>query len=148
MNQQMKILKEITRIADSDAFHERAENLGDIASKAFGTRHRSQMTNLENIANSTLKVTDVLDYIKKQVARADKNKMWRKDNFGTKLKKYIEESLRKRREEICTILENVEEDSVEGQRIYLNLIRQFVGQLAVHYEYRVVIGDETDDLDS
>ena len=148
MNQQMKILKEITRIADSDGFHERAETLGDIAAKAFDSRHRSQMTNLENIANSTLKVTDVLDYIKKQVSRADKNQMWRKDNFGTKLKKHIEESLRKRREDICKILENVEEDSVEGQRIYLNLIRQFVGQLVVHYEYRVAIGDETDDRDS
>lgn len=148
MNQQMKILKEITRIADSDAFHERAEAFGNIASEAFGSRHRNQMTNLENIANSTLKVTDVLDYIKKQVARADKNKMWRKDNFGTQLKKYIEESLRKRREEICTILGNVEEGSVEGQRIHLNLIRQFVGQLVVHYEYRIAIGDEMDDNDS
>ena len=72
MNQQMKILKEITRVADSDSFHERAEMLGNIASEAFGSRHRNQMTNLESIANSTLKVTDVLDYIKKQVARAKK----------------------------------------------------------------------------
>ena len=74
--------------------------------------------------------------------------MWRKDNFGTQLKKYIEDSLRKRREEICTILGNIEEDSIEGQRIHLNLIRQFVGQLVVHYEYQVAIGDEMDDNDS
>lgn len=148
MNQQMKILKEITRVADSDAFHKRAKEFGNVASEAFDSRHRNQMTNLENIANSTLKVTDVLDYIKKRVARSNKNKMWRKDNFGTELKKYIENSLRKQREEICKILQNVEEDSVEGQRIYLNLIRQFVGQLVVHYEYQVVIGDETDDSNS
>ena len=144
MNQQMKILKEIAQIADSDDFFRRAKQLGEIASRTFRPRHRSQMTNLENIANSTLKVTDVLDYIKKQVARAE---MWRRDNFGTELKKYIEQSLRKRREEICSRIEGVEENSVEGQRIYLNLIREFVRQLVVHCEYRVTIGDEHDASD-
>lgn len=139
MNQQMKILKEIAQTADSDAFCGRAKELGEIASRTFGSRHRSQMTNLENIANSTLKVTDVLDYIKKQVARAEKNKTWRRDNFGTELKNYIENSLRKRREEICSRIEGVGENSVEGQRIYLNLIREFVRQLVVHCEYRVTI---------
>ncbi len=144
MNQQMKILKEIAQTADRNDFYSRAKQLGKIASKAFAG-HRSQMTNLENIANSTLKVTDVLDYIKKQVA---KNKMWRRYNFGTELKKYIENSLRKRREEICSRIEGVEENSFEGQRIYLNLIREFVRQLVVHYEYREPIGDEHNDGDN
>ncbi len=140
MNQQMKILKEIAQVADNDDFYNRAKRLGEIASRAFdGSRHRSQLTNLENIANSTLKVTDVLDYIKKQIARLD---MWRKDNFGDKLKKYIEQSLRKRREEICGRLK-IEENSSEGQKIYLNLIREFVRQLVVHYEYRVTVSGGT-----
>lgn len=148
MNQQMKILKEIAQIVDSDDFYTRAKEFGEIASGAFGSRHRNQMTDLENIANSTLKVTDVLDYIKKQVARSEKRKVWRKDNFGIQLKDFIEENLRSQRGKICAILENVEENSVEGQRIYLNLIREFVHQLVVHYEYRVAVGGEPDGGDN
>lgn len=148
MNQQMKILKEIAQIADSDSFYGRAEELGEDASKAFGSRHRSQMTSLENIANSTLKVTDVLDYIKKQVARADKNKRWRKDHFGARLKQYIEQDLRKQREEVCKVLEDVEGSSIEGQRIYLHLIREFVRQFVVHYEYQTAIEGECHAIDN
>lgn len=148
MNQQMKILKEIAQTAGRDDFYNLAKELGEIASGAFGPSHRSQMTNLENIANSTLKVTDVLDYIKKRVARSERNKRWQKDNFGPRLKDYIEENLCDRRQEICTILEGVDENSVEGQRIYLNLIREFVSQLVVHYEYRTASGDEPDESDS
>ena len=78
---------------------------------------------------------------RKQVARSDKNETWRKNNFGTKLKKYIEQNLRERRKRV----KGVEEHSAEGQRVYLNLVREFVRQLVVHYEYRVTVGDESDD---
>ena len=142
MNQQMKILKEIAQIADSDIGN-KAKELGEVASGAF-SRHRNQMTNLENIANSTLKVTDVLDYIKKQVARANKNETWRQNNFGERVKEYIEQDLRTQRRDICERLEGIEETSLDGQRIYLDLIREFVSQLVVHYEYRVAIRGESD----
>ena len=148
MNQQMKILKEIAQVADLDSFGNKAKELGEVASGAFGSRHRNQMTNLESIANSTLKVTDVLDYIKKQVARANKNETWRKNNFGELVKEYIEENLRTQRGEICGKLEGIEETSLDGQRIYLDLIREFVRQLVVHYEYRVTIGGERDGTDN
>ena len=148
MNQQMKIIKEIAQVADNDDFYNRAKEFGEIASSAFGSRHRNQMTNLENIANSTLKVTDVLDYIKKQVARADKNKTWRKNNFGTLVKKHIEQNLRTQRDEICGRLEGIEEKPLDRQRIYLDLIREFVHQLVVHYEYQVTIGGEHDGIDN
>lgn len=144
MNQQMKILKEIALVADHDDFHNRAKKFGEVASTAFGSQHRSQMTNLENIANSTLKVTDVLDYIKKQVARSDNDKMWLKDRFGMELKNYIEQSLHALRGKICKKLDSVEENTSEGQRIYLNLTREFVSQLVVHYEYQVTVGGERD----
>ena len=107
MNQRMKIVKEVAQVADRDDFYARAKKLGEIASRAFGERHRSQMTSLENIANSTLKVTDVLDFIKKQFAKAKPNEGWRKEDFGDEVKRYIEQSLRKRREEICHVLEGV-----------------------------------------
>ncbi len=141
MNQEMKIIKEVAQVADRGDFYTRAKTLGEIASRAFGERHRSQMTGLENIANSTLKVTDVLDFIKKQFAKSKHNEGWRKEDFGIELKKYIEQSLRKRREEICHVLENVEEESVDRQRIYLRLIREFVRQLVIHYEYQTSGGE-------
>ena len=144
MNQQMKILKEIAQIADSNDFYTSAQKFGEVASKAFGSRHRNQLTNLENIANSTFKVTDVLNYIKKQVARAERNKTWRNTSFGVDLKKNIEETLHVRRSRVCQIL-GIQENSVDGQRIYLELTREFVRQLVVHYEYRVTVGDEPDD---
>lgn len=147
MNQRMKIVKEVAQVADRDDFYARAKKLGEIASRAFGERHRSQMTSLENIANSTLKVTDVLDFIKKQFAKAKPNEGWRKEDFSDELKRYIEQSLRKRREEICHVLEGVEEESIEGQRIYLSLIREFVRQLVIHYEYRTS-GGESDGGDN
>ena len=147
MNQRMKILKGIAEVADRDDFYAKAKELGETASMAFGEKHRSQMTSLENIANSTLKVTDVLDFIKKQFAKSDANTRWRKDDFGVELKRYIEQSLRARRREICRSLEGVEETSIEGQRIYLNLIREFVRQLVIHYEYRTS-GGEPDDNDN
>ena len=147
MNQRMKIVKEVAQVADRDDFYARAKKLGEIASRAFGERHRSQMTSLENIANSTLKVTDVLDFIKKQFAKAKPNEHWRKEDFGDELKRHIEQNLRKRREEICHVLEGVEEESIEGQRIYLSLIREFVRQLVIHYEYRTS-GGESDGGDN
>ena len=148
MNKQMKILKEIAQDTGHEDFYNKAKKFGNAAAKVFGSRHRSQMTNLENIANSTLKVTDILDYIKKQVARSDKDEMWRKGNFGIKLKNYIEQSLRARRQEICGKLESVEENSSEGQRIYLSLVREFVSQLVVHYEYQATVGGEHDGSDN
>lgn len=142
MNQQMKILKEIARIADGDDFYNQAKAFGKTASKAFDSGTRRQMKNLENISNSSLKVTDVLDYVKKQVAKAEKPKTWWVDDFGIKLKDFIENDLRDFRGRVCAILEGVEEDSAEGQRIYLNLIREFVRQLVVHYEYCLANGGE------
>ena len=148
MNQQMKILREVAQIVDTNDFYNRAKEFGEKASDAFGSRHRNQMTNLENIANSTLKVTDVLDYIKKQVARSNKNETWRKHNFGKRVKEHIEQNLCTQRRDICRELEGIEETSLEGQRIYLNLIREFVRQLVVHYEYWVATGGECDGIDN
>ena len=65
------------------------------------------MTSLENIAESTMKSTDVFDFIKKQIARHDE---WRKSfkdhkdanqGFGERLKTYLEKSLPPKITTIC-----------------------------------------------
>src|SRR5205807_2222165 len=102
--------------------------------------HRSQMTGLENIAESALKVSDILDYIKRQTARF---LYWRQSSpgekpsdeaFGERLKNYIEGELARKRNAICnnkvlSIGEETDEDKRLRRYIYLLLIRQFIRQM-------------------
>ncbi len=147
MNKDMQIIREVSATAESDAFYGKAEKLGQHAAQALKASHRSQLTGLENIAESTLKTTDILDYIKKQTARFS---YWRQgfpqaenpnEGFGESLKKYLEQDLRTRRDTICNarlkIGDKTDEDKQHRRRVYLLLMRQFIRQMVVEYEYRV-----------
>jgi hypothetical protein len=130
----------------AELFYDKSQELGILAAQSFGgergkelqqQRHRAQMTGLENIAETTWKATDVLDYIKKQIARQAE---WRNKGFGENLKSYIEKNLKADVDTICTsvgIDNKTEEDRRERQQIYLLLIRQFIRQIVVQYEYHV-----------
>ena len=67
MNPEMKIIREVSIQAED--FYDDAVKLGDHAAFALKATHRSQMTSLENIAESTFKTSDIFDYIKKQTSR-------------------------------------------------------------------------------
>ncbi len=67
MKQEMQIILEVNDQAE--LFYEDAIQIGDHAAYALKARHRSQMTGLENVAESALKASDVLDYVKRQTAR-------------------------------------------------------------------------------
>jgi hypothetical protein len=148
MNSEMKIIREVNIQAED--FYDDAVALGDLAAVMLKEKHRSQMTSLENIAESTLKTSDVFDYIKKQTARFP---YWRQSapgqnnsgGFGERLRTYLENDLKKRLENICgpqrlNIGNAAGEDMQERRRIYLLLIRQFIRQLVVEYEYQVSLG--------
>lgn len=139
MNRTIKIIREVNDQAEN--FYRDAVGLGDHAADALGKARRAQMTSLENIAESALKRTDVFDFIKKQIARHDD---WRKpfkdtkQGFGERLQAFLEEKLPPR----ITIIQNslgtddtVDKDQ-EHKEIYLMLIRQFIRQVVVQYEYR------------
>src|SRR5579863_6092337 len=66
---QLKRLREISNQAE--LIYSDSVKLGNHAAHVFGGRsdHRSQMTGLEAIVNSTFKTSDVFDYVKKQTAR-------------------------------------------------------------------------------
>ncbi len=135
---EMKIIREVNIQAES--FYEEAKNLGDYAAASFGEKHRSQITGLENIAESALKTSDVFDYIKRQTARHDH---WRQDNFGKNLIEKLESDLATRQKVISAglkISERTDEGRQERRRIHLLLIRQFVRQMAVQYEFQVSFG--------
>lgn len=149
MNKSTMIIKRVNEEAEN--FYERSQKLGDIAAHTFKepqgkdrqSRHRSQLTGLENIAETTMKSSDVLDYIKKQIARqpgwtqpyGEKN-----ERFGESLKSYIEKDLKDamgRVSKDVKIGDVTIEDKRERQHIYLLLIRQFIRQVVVQYEYAV-----------
>jgi hypothetical protein len=162
MRTEMQIKLEVSDQAEN--FYQDAVQLGDHAAFALKARHRSQMTGLENVAESTLKSSDVLDYIKRQTARFP---YWRQNfpkdlsnqttnerskqseesdpsnkGFGERLKQYLEEDLVKKRNVICSekhlnISDKTDEDRQLRRRIYLLLIRQFLRQMVAQYEYRV-----------
>ena len=146
MNPEMKIMREVSDQAEN--FYDDAIGLGDHAANALEARHRSQMTELENIADSALKRSDIFDYIKKQSARFP---YWRKAfaeyrgdpkiGFGERLKNYLEKDMAQKLATICdpdhlNIGDSSNEDKQKRRRIYLMLIRQFIHQMVAEYEYQ------------
>lgn len=129
MNQKIKIVREVALRADG--FYESAKNLGQKAEQALGPKKRSQITGLESLANSALKVSDVLDFIKARTAR---QKEWREQQLGPEMLKFIEQDLRRQRDGICASL-SIAKDTLEAQEVYLLLIREFVRQVAAQYEF-------------
>ena len=134
MSRQMQIVRAVALAADG--FYEDAKKFGETAVDCFTGGRRSQITGLESLANSSIKVSDVLDYIKKQVGKdSDKSEKqtWRKNDFGKKLLEYLEVNLRR---QLGTLsLSPPSTDKAEQQRVYLMMIREFVRQLSAHYEY-------------
>lgn len=146
MNRETQIIREVS--IEAEDFYDAAVALGDHAAEALTARHRSQMTGLEGIAESTFKTSDIFDYIKKQTARFSH---WQKPfsgqknapvGFGERLKTYLEIDLEKRLQEVCgperlNVAENSYSGKQERRHVYLLLIRQFIRSMVVEYEYRV-----------
>lgn len=151
MNREMQIIREVN--IEAENFYKDAIEIGDHAAHVLTRAHRSQMTGLENIADTALKISDILDYIKRQTTRFS---YWQKSfpkpgqpttSFGERLKDYLEEKLLERRDELCNskrldISDNTYEDKYLRQHVYLLLIRQFIHQMVVQYEYRVTFPED------
>jgi hypothetical protein len=145
MNEKMQIIREVN--IEAENFYKDAVMLGDHAAYALRWTHRSQMTGLENIADTALKTSDIFDYIKRQTTRLP---YWQKSfpkeghpntGFGERLKDYLEKDLKERRNTLCNqrlgIGDTTYEDKLKRLQVYLMLIRQFIRQMVVQYEYRV-----------
>ncbi len=145
---EMQVIREVN--IQAEVMYENAVQLGDHAAYVLGEKHRSQMTSLESIAESALKTSDILDYVKKQTARFD---YWRRgygeiqESLGSRLKEYLEVDVAKKRDSICgknrlNIENKTDEQKQERRRIYLLLMRQFIRQMVVQYEYQASFGAE------
>ncbi|HEY6542960.1 MAG TPA: hypothetical protein VIZ18_18605 [Ktedonobacteraceae bacterium] len=152
MNREMKIIYEVSNQAEN--YYKDAIDLGDHAAHVLKATHRSQMTSLENIAESTFKTSDVFDFIKKQTARFSYWRQSMPENtsstenkkanqpFGPRLKDFLEQDLKKAAEDLCDparldIGKTSDKDLQERRRIHLLLIRQFIRQMVAQYEFRV-----------
>ncbi|SRR5579885_3606531 len=143
-NNEMKVIREVD--IQAEICYSDAVELGEHAAHVIGNRHRSQMTGLENVAESTFKTSDVFDYIKRQTARLSN---WRQPSpeeknsgagFGERLKTYLEKGLEGNLKiiyEHLNIGDVTDEDRQERRRIHLLLMRQFIRHMVIHYEYRV-----------
>lgn len=154
MKKRVELIIRVNKEAGSEEFYQESQHLGTLAALSFReerdkSRHRAQMTGLENIAETTLKATDVLDYIKKQTARP---RGWqiqvgeKRERFGESLKTYIESGLEPYLERVCSggfITTTTEEGKQERRNAYLELIRQLIRQIVVQYEYQVTLQEET-----
>jgi len=159
----MRIIREVNDQAER--FYPTAEKLGKLAATMLRKDHRSQMTSLENIAETTLKSSDVYDYIKKQMARPNFDG-WRRipssppspprqqpvpsqagavpiqnqpanKSFGQSLLDELN-GLKDRSGDICSQLgfgTETDEDKYERQQVFLKLIRQLIRQVVVQYEF-------------
>jgi hypothetical protein len=145
MNKQMQIIREVN--VEAEEFYQQAVDLGMHAANVLSKGHRSQMTGLENIADTALKAADVFDYIKRQTARfsdwqqGDKKSGQSDIAFGLRLITALEE-LKKRRDNLCDpkrldIGDETPENKHARQYVYLLLMRQFIHQMVVHYEFHL-----------
>lgn len=136
----MRMLRQVALRADK--FYEEAEALGKKAADGLKDDRRSQITRLESIANTALKTSDVFDFIKTRTARHEE---WRRGKWGPQLLRFVTRDLKSARDAICSTVEGLESDSAEGIEVHLMLIREFVGQLAAHYEYACAFQEEGGD---
>lgn len=154
MNREMQIILEVN--IQAEKFYDQAIRLGEHAAFVLGRDRRSQMTGLENIADSALKKTDIFDFIKRQTARFP---FWRQSiprekqanptsnavddmGFGERLLYYLEQKLVENLDEVCdkerlNIGKQTDDDQYLRRRIYLLLIRQFIHQMVAMYEFQV-----------
>jgi hypothetical protein len=109
--------------ADWLAAHSRATELGRRARRAY--LDRTQIRNLQRVAETAPAVSTLLDYVKVQVG---KQPLWRRESFGTMLLDDLER--------LHARAASTADSSV---RLHLELCRLFVRQLAAAYVYSIAV---------
>jgi hypothetical protein len=103
----------------------------------------SQVRNLENLAYTTDKVSDITDLLKKLVGRDGQRKKWANDNVGQELIAALE-ALRVEADKIVTNIPDQLRGAVDAdlpRRVHLELCREFVKHLAAEFLYKTKVKD-------
>ena len=124
----------------SDIYYETVQSLGEIAWGAFGEGRKSQIRNLENVANSASGVAEILDFVKRQTGRSRPTSQWRYEDFGHELLRALDGALRKDAQsifdEVKEAIKRHELSDDDRRRIHVLLCREFIRHLSSHYLYK------------
>jgi hypothetical protein len=120
---------QIARVSDEQVHEGRPRHL---ARKLTQTElDKSQIRNLENLAYTTDKISDITDLLKKLIGRDTRGRRWAKDGIGQE----IIGALEGLRGEADTIAAN-QLDADLPRRVHLELCREFVKHLAAEFIYQ------------
>ncbi|MBZ0161053.1 MAG: hypothetical protein K8G79_13135 [bacterium] len=97
----------------------------------------TQIHSLENLAYTTDKISDITDFLKKQIGRDARSHGWAKENVGHEVIAALE-LLRQKADEIVneerTHVADIDADL--PRRVHLDLCREFVKHLTAEFMYR------------
>jgi len=98
----------------------------------------SQIRNLENLAYTTDKISDITDLLKKLIGRDTRGRRWAKDNVGQEVIGALE-ALRTEADRIVGELRERYGGAVDAdlpRRVHLDLCREFVKHLTAEFMLR------------
>jgi hypothetical protein len=103
---------------------------------------KTQVRKLENLAYSTDKVSDITDWLKRQIGRSDHRERWRYEHAGVTVLDGLS-ALRRQAENIVKELCSNEKYSAIinddlPRQVHLELCREYVRHLAAEFLYRSV----------
>lgn len=129
------ILKKIDNFLEG--YYEKGEETGNNLFGAFGNeRKKTQVRNIENIACSTTRFSDIKNFIKNQVGMSKKDEGWLTFVGDKRLGEYLLERL----EELERKAMEITADDVLLLETKLRLARGWIRQSVSHYNFRLVGG--------
>jgi hypothetical protein len=117
----------------SDDFASEAEKF---AERLTDTKvEMAQIRGLENLANTTDRISDIVGWLKLRVGRDGKHERWAKDGVGRDLiirLQALKDSVQKTAAQVG---ESYARDFEKKREIHLLLCREFIRHIATHFEY-------------
>ncbi len=95
---------------------------------------KAQVRGLENLANTTGKISEITDWLKIRIGRDTKGKKWRFKGIGQELLTALE-NLRTDAKQIAKTLSQYASDADFERRVHLQLCREFLMHVSAYYEY-------------
>jgi hypothetical protein len=145
---QVAMRAKINRVSDSEEMRERVNARAKILAHKEAGLDNTQIRNLENIAYSTDKISDITDFLKQQIGRSKSKKRWRYQNVGTEI---LTDLLDKNRflprqiGQIITELTTEHPQAINDEanhRLRLDLYRAYIRHLTAEYLYQKVTEED------
>jgi hypothetical protein len=146
----LALRREVSRASDRDELREMVEARAELLAVAL-KGNMAQIRNLENIAYSTEKVSDITDYLKQQIGRSKPGERWRHQNVGVDILTDLsseEKFVQKQVQRIAKLLSEqypAATDDDLPRRLRLAMCREYVRHLTAHYLYSAAERGEVDE---